>query len=868
MSTYHFSRLLATAFIGVTFMLTLALLLSPFPLSNVHAKPVTQFVGVARYVSTIGSDTANDCASTATPCRTVQHSVDMANDGDEIRIATGVYTEVNDYAGSAQAVYISKTIVVRGGYTTTDWTVAYPITQPTTLDAQGQGRVLYIIGDVSPTVEGLHITGGVSNDINGCFGMTNEPFGAGIRIVTATAVISQCEVFSNTTNAYGAGIFLANSAAVLTQNRIGTNSASCAGGGIYAYLSPANISGNIVQSNSGSSDGGGIRLIGSHATIENNVVLSNTAQYGGGLVVRDSDAAITENAIMGNTATHGGGLYLEQNSAALVSGNMIISNTAYMGFGGGLYLNGTSHTTLKGNFIAKNGGEAGGGVYLGGANVQLSENIISDNAAVNGGGLYLDYSNASLINNAIINNHDGMGAGGMFIGASSPQMLYNTVVSNVIYVTDLGATFSTVALTNSIIVSSSIGVNVVAGNSAILNGVLWNNNTVNYGGSGTVAVTHAITGDPAFAADGYHLTANSLAINQGVTAGILSDIDNEPRPITGSDLGADEYNGAPNISITPLSIALTLTENTNATQSITIANTGGVTLTWSLTETPSVPWLSETPVDGSVLPGNSAVITMTFNTLDLAGGTYTTILHFTSNDPDQPIVDALITLTLPLPNISVTPTNISITLPEGVSAAQTITIANTGSSTLAWNVAEVPTVTWLSETPSTGNVTPAGDSSITATSNAIGLPQGTYTTTLRFTSNDPDQPTVDVPITLTLPPPDINVIPTSIVITLAEGLTATQSIMVANLGQSTLTWNVTELLDTTWLAEFPTSGSVAIGSNMPITVILNTTGLSSNVYTTTLCFTSNDPAHPEMNVPIRLSVPYHYLYLPLSTKNH
>ena len=27
-------------------------------------------------------------------------------------------------------------------------------------NAQGQGRVLYIIGNISPTIEGLHITGG------------------------------------------------------------------------------------------------------------------------------------------------------------------------------------------------------------------------------------------------------------------------------------------------------------------------------------------------------------------------------------------------------------------------------------------------------------------------------------------------------------------------------------------------------------------------------------------------------------------------------------------------------------------------------------------------------------------------------------
>ncbi len=33
--------------------------------------------------------------------------------------------------------YISKTVIVRGGYITTDWTTPDPIANPTILDAQG-----------------------------------------------------------------------------------------------------------------------------------------------------------------------------------------------------------------------------------------------------------------------------------------------------------------------------------------------------------------------------------------------------------------------------------------------------------------------------------------------------------------------------------------------------------------------------------------------------------------------------------------------------------------------------------------------------------------------------------------------------------
>ena len=47
-----------------------------------------------RFVATSGNDSNNDCTDSATPCRAIQHAVDVAADGDEIRIATGVYTDV------------------------------------------------------------------------------------------------------------------------------------------------------------------------------------------------------------------------------------------------------------------------------------------------------------------------------------------------------------------------------------------------------------------------------------------------------------------------------------------------------------------------------------------------------------------------------------------------------------------------------------------------------------------------------------------------------------------------------------------------------------------------------------------------------
>ena len=73
----------------------------------------------------------------------VQAAVDAANEGDVIKVATGIYTGVNNYGGLAQVVYISKTVTIQGGFTTANWTTSSPEVNLTTLDAQGQGRVMY-----------------------------------------------------------------------------------------------------------------------------------------------------------------------------------------------------------------------------------------------------------------------------------------------------------------------------------------------------------------------------------------------------------------------------------------------------------------------------------------------------------------------------------------------------------------------------------------------------------------------------------------------------------------------------------------------------------------------------------------------------
>lgn len=453
-----------------------------------------------RYVAMNGSDTSNTCTDSSTPCATIQHAVDQASTGEEIRVASGTYTDLHVTGGMTAVVQIDKPLIIQGGYTPTNWSTPSPSMYPTTIDPQGQGRGVIIAPGITVTLQGLRVTNGVG-----------APWGGGILAKTGAQVtIRECWIHNNQAERYS--------------------------GGIHIYSGTLTVTNSFIYSNTAGYDGGGINFSHSGGVLRDNLIYNNTAsQYSAGGVYLNyaTDVMLENNYIFNNTAGYyGGGVYLWTSSGAVLTNNRIYGNDVTQYHGGGVYLWRSDDVALSGNDIRGNAAlHSGSGIYLGYShNITMTNNLLAENrltdASGSAAGIYLISSSARLLHNTIARNTGGSGQGIYAVGNS------------------------TLWMTNTILVSHTVGISVTAGSTATLEATLWGSgpwaNGTDWGGTGVIATgTVNLWGDPAFVnPDGgdYHIGASSAAVNAGVDAGVTTDIDGDTRPWgSGYDIGADEF---------------------------------------------------------------------------------------------------------------------------------------------------------------------------------------------------------------------------------------------------------------------------------------------------------------------------------------
>jgi len=236
------------------------------------------------------------------------------------------------------------------------------------------------------------------------------------------------------TQSYGGGIFVSGGAPLITANVFSGNRSSYGGGAIAIWDdSRAVVSDNYFECNRADYYGGAINVTRSAPTITGNTIISGTAYNGGAVDMSQSAGEFENNILRGNLANlHGGGLYLRDGSSPSIFANTFMSNTAYY-YGGGLYMD-RSSASVSGNSFQYNIADSGGGIYVDRSPAMIARNsILFNDASYHGGGIHVHGSAAVIDNNNINYNTSIVGGGGLGIdGHAMPLVVNNTIAGNAV----------------------------------------------------------------------------------------------------------------------------------------------------------------------------------------------------------------------------------------------------------------------------------------------------------------------------------------------------------------------------------------------------------------------------------------------------
>ncbi|MCL4264763.1 MAG: hypothetical protein KJ069_16185 [Anaerolineae bacterium] len=148
---------------------------------------------------------------------------------------------------------------------------------------------------------------------------------------------------------------------------------------------------------------------------------------------------------------------------------------------------------------------------------------------------------------------------------------------------------------------------------------------------------------------------------------------------------------APVIVVNPDNLSSIQTPDTAVTQTLTISNTGTLSLTWSLSEATDancavpgdLPWLSAVPDAGMTDPDAATPVDVIFDSMALTAGVYTGTLCIDSNDSATGLVTLPLMLTvegLPVYGVALTTVDNTLTGTAGAIVTYTLHLTNTGDT--------------------------------------------------------------------------------------------------------------------------------------------------------------------------------------------
>lgn len=201
--------------------------------------------------------------------------------------------------------------------------------------------------------------------------------------------------------------------------------------------------------------------------------------------------------------------------------------------------------------------------------------------------------------------------------------------------------------------------------------------------TGTVTIT-ASSGQSCTATLSAGTGSCSLTLNTGGVITLTATYNGDGNFLSSSTTASHIVTSV-DLSTTLLTFGNQAVGTTSAAQQVTLTNVGSaplriISITWTAPFSDS----SNCPIGGNLSAGSSCRINVRFSptAVGVANGTLT----ITTNDPALPVATVTLTGTGVQPAVAVSPTSLNFgTVPRGqISASQTVTVTNTGNTTLTF----------------------------------------------------------------------------------------------------------------------------------------------------------------------------------------
>src|SRR3989440_2565687 len=301
-----------------------------------------------------------------------------------------------------------------------------------------------------------------------------------------------------------------------------------------------------------------------------------------------------------------------------------------------------------------------------------------------------------------------------------------------------------------------------------------------------------------------------------------------------------------NLILSPSSLNFSSTGHNPASQTISLQNSGGGPLAWTLAATTfdGANWLNATPSSGDLQPGQAMNVTVSVNAAILKPRSYQGALSFSYGGLTSQVAVSLTVSIPPSAAISLNQSALNFTTLQGTNPApQSFTITNTGNTTLNWVITEDQNGIVIAPTSSrSGSLAPNKTAVITVTPNVLQANAGTLAAAITVADSDGGTKVLSQRITVNIVVKghaSITLSTSGMVFTHDSLVTSSyQFLVIANSGSQTLNWVAKS--SAPWLSTSTGSGALNPGANTLINISCDSSTLAPGSYSASFVVSDND----------------------------